>query len=199
MSTPTGHEGRRERRKRQTREALQAAALRLFTERGFDSVTVEDIADAVEVSARTFNRYFPRKEDVVIPDNRERAETLRCALATRPVGEAPLDSVQAAVLAVLESDPQRRAVRLLQARLLTETPALQAQNLQRQQLWAAIVAEHVAERLGVGADDDPRPRLYGLCTVAVMVSARQAWVQVGDPDALGPLVSERFALLGRGL
>ncbi|MCB0993964.1 MAG: TetR family transcriptional regulator [Acidimicrobiales bacterium] len=198
-TTVAESEGRRERKKRETREALQAAALRLFGERGFDAVTVEDIAEAVDVSTRTFNRYFARKEDVVIPDQPERAEALRAALATRPNDEPLLESIIQAVRSVIEHDADRQAVRLLQARLLTLTPALQAQNLQRQQTWASIVADHVASRLGVDPDLDPRPRLYGLSTVAVMVAARQAWVLTDDPGALAGLVSERFALLASGL
>ncbi len=62
------HEGLRERKKRQTREAVRLAAFRLFTENGYPNTTIEQIAEEADVSPRTFFRYFPNKAALLIPD-----------------------------------------------------------------------------------------------------------------------------------
>ena len=76
-----GELGRRERKKLATRRALADAALRLFDQQGFDATTVEQIARVVDVSARTFHRYFERKEDVLFADHAERISNFRALLA----------------------------------------------------------------------------------------------------------------------
>jgi AcrR family transcriptional regulator len=65
-------EGRRERKRRQTRERIEQAAMALFLERGFDATTIEDITEAADVSKRSFFDYFPSKEDVVAPPVRDK-------------------------------------------------------------------------------------------------------------------------------
>ena len=76
---------------------LEAVALRLFEERGFDQVTVDEIASEARISVRTFYRYFPAKEDVLQVKIDRRSEALRAALAARPVDEAPLHSLRLAL------------------------------------------------------------------------------------------------------
>ncbi|HEV8683242.1 MAG TPA: TetR family transcriptional regulator, partial [Actinomycetota bacterium] len=89
-----GTVGLRERKKLRTRAQLTDAALRLFTERGFDGTTIDDIVEAVEVSPRTFFRYFDSKEDVVIGFFDDMGEELRAMLAARPQREPPFTAVR---------------------------------------------------------------------------------------------------------
>lgn len=96
---------------------MEATALAMFLEHGFDSVTVEEIAAAAQISPRTFYRYFPLKEDVLQVRIRRRAAALRGALAERPSAEPLLQSVRLAFEAVLA----------------TEDPALLGQ-------WIAVIA-----------------------------------------------------------
>ena len=76
--------GLRERKKERTSAELTDAAFRLFAERGFDETTIEDIVEQVEVSPRTFFRYFDSKEDVVIGFFDDLGLELRAMLAGRP-------------------------------------------------------------------------------------------------------------------
>ena len=81
--------GRRERKKRETRQALVETAMALFAEQGVDGTTIEQISDGADVSERTFYRYFATKEDVLFADSIERRERFATALATRPEDTGP--------------------------------------------------------------------------------------------------------------
>ncbi len=100
--------GRRERHKKATRQALQAAADRLFADRGYDATTVRDIADAAGVTERTFFRYFAAKEELAIPAALTSLQPFQEAVRGRPPGE---DAVTALRAAVLEMEARLRAAR----------------------------------------------------------------------------------------
>lgn len=100
--------GRREQRKRATRQALQAAADRLFAERGYDATTVRDIADEAGVTERTFFRYFAAKEELAIPAALTSLQPFQEAIRRRPPEE---DAVTALRAAVLEIEARMRASR----------------------------------------------------------------------------------------
>jgi AcrR family transcriptional regulator len=119
-------EGLRERKKRETREAIARAALRLFARRGFDAVTVADIARAAKVSEKTVFNYFPAKEDLVFGAGMQRVAALIDAVRARPEGASivepfrrwtmdhldrvehePVDSITAIPRLVMGSDALR--------------------------------------------------------------------------------------------
>ena len=98
--------GLRERKKRQTRETIAREALLLFQERGFDGVTVADIAAAANIAPRTFFAYFPTKEDVLFAAHEEQLGGLSARLQERPAGETTVDALRDWLAEILKDHDQ---------------------------------------------------------------------------------------------
>jgi AcrR family transcriptional regulator len=138
------HMGLRERKKLQTRRAIAAAALRLFAERGYEETTIADIAQAADVSPRTFFSYFPSKEDVVFAEIDERLAEVREGVAHRPPGETPLESMRRIVFEMIEAIAAAHGeYGAIQIQLILDRPSLQARALKRMN----DTEQHVVERL----------------------------------------------------
>jgi len=187
--------GRRERKKQRTREALEQAAWRLFDKKGYDETTIEDISDAADVSPRTFFRYFESKEAVLFGDWRGQLELVRPVLIGRPTDEALLASLQElAVLSAarMESDPS-----VMEAKRIAKDSRT-VRDYERLVMMPAIedlIAELLAERLGVSVDDDPRPRLFSSVGMAILLAAKRQWVDGGGEGSLVALTREAFDLV----
>ncbi|AYG65089.1 MULTISPECIES: TetR family transcriptional regulator [unclassified Rhizobium] len=157
-------EGRRERKRRQTRERIESVALKLFLERGFDATTIEDITEAADVSKRSFFDYFPSKEDVVTAWQDSFSGELIHAVAAQPPDASLFEVVEAAIHAALRAataDPQRLAL----VALISDTPALRA----RDQLKYVKLERKLADALharGRGGEEE-RFRLSILAAVVV--------------------------------
>jgi AcrR family transcriptional regulator len=94
--------GRRERKKRETSEAIQVAARRLFAAQGYAATTVQQIADEADVSERTLFRYFESKEDLLLPDVVSFFGAVESAIRARPIDETPLTSIFEALTLVTD-------------------------------------------------------------------------------------------------
>ncbi|HZQ77383.1 MAG TPA: TetR family transcriptional regulator [Acidimicrobiia bacterium] len=191
--------GLRERRKRLTAAELEAAALRLFGERGFDAVTVDDIAADADVSRRTFFRYFASKEDVLLADHHVQLARLREAMAARPPGEAILTALRNALLSITGDFEDRREKVILRGRIMRETPSLQARSLVHQKSWEDAMQQMVAERLGVDPVADLRPGVVAATALAAMRVAFNNWLNAGAKGDLIALTAEALDLLDGGL
>ncbi len=194
MVTSPSRLGRRERKKEATRDALVAAAVALFTERGFDATTVEDIAEVADVSARTFHRYFAVKEDVLFADAESRLARFEEALAARPVDETVLESLRNAAYVLADWILDHPELELARHRLVDSSNVVRAHGLRHTNEWARVVAEHSARRLGLGAAD-ALPQLLGACTVAVLRTAGQQWAAHPATD-LARQIDRGFDLIG---
>lgn len=191
--------GLRERRKRLTAAELEAAALRLFGERGFDAVTVDDIAAEADVSRRTFFRYFASKEDVLLADHQVQLARLREAMAARPSGEAVLTALRNALLSITGDFEDRRERVILRGRIMRETPSLQARSLVHQKAWEDAMQQMVADRLGVDPVLDLRPGVVAATALAAMRVAFNNWLNAGATADLIALTAEALDLLDGGL
>ena len=163
-----------------TREELELVALQLFADRGFDSTTVDDVADAAGIGRRTFFRYFASKNDVVWGDWDAALAHFRSALdaipADVPLLEGLKEAVKAFNLLPEGAEPQHR-VRMA---MVLHTPALQAHSTLRYAGWRAVVADHVAVRTGTDAGDFGC-QLLAHKALACCVAAYEHWLQ--DPEA----------------
>ena len=191
-------EGLRERKKRRTKADLEAAALRLFAERGYDAVTVDDIAATADVSARTFFRHFGSKDDVLVSFHRERIARIKEELESRPTGENPLLAVRHAIVATAQDYETEKEDLFLRARVMAETPSLIGRALEIHQQWELVIAEAVADRLGVSIEEDLRPGLVGACAVAALRVASNAWLASEGREHLPTLVDAALMLIVGG-
>src|SRR6188472_4655459 len=103
MQVSTPGEGLRERKKRQTRAAIAEAAMALFLARGFDAVTVADVARAADVSEKTVFNHFPTKEDLVLHGGQERRAALIEAIRARPPGASLVEPFRDATMAFVDT------------------------------------------------------------------------------------------------
>lgn len=193
-------EGLRDRKKAQLREELIATALRLFEEQGFEETTVQQIADAVQVSRRTFHRHFPSKESVVFRHEEDLVAEMLAALARRPRGESALTALRAAVREhLLEGDQELRRrqadnVRRVR-RMLLGNPALRRANFTGAMVRRDALARGFAERAGVAEDDLRAELAAGLCFIAVTVGLDR-WTLGNDHSIAALRTMLDFVLAG---
>ncbi|WP_411078848.1 TetR/AcrR family transcriptional regulator [Streptomyces sp. cmx-18-6] len=178
--------GLRERKKQRTRDALLRAALELFTTQGYERTTVDEIVEAVDVSQRTFFRYFASKEDITFAVQEMVESRFIAELRRRPAGEAPFEAMRRAVLsawnsigeAIEEVIPVDLHMRTYQ--MIESTPSLLAAHMRRGVALENEIALLIAEREGLDVSRDPRPRVAVAAFSGVMRVTGQLWGQGPD-------------------
>jgi AcrR family transcriptional regulator len=187
----------RERKKAKTRKVLADTATELFAEQGFDHTTVEAIAEACEVSPRTFFRYFSSKEDVLFAAGDERLRQLLDAIASRPSGEAPLRSMREAALSLVPEYTSDRAQLITRKRITAETQSLRSRGLERQLGWEDAVTDAFGQRITDAGPATIELRLVASVTTATLRAALHTWLEAGGD--LATLINDAFDRLSRGL
>lgn len=179
--------GLRERKKRRTRDALVRTAHELFVARGYERTTVDEIAESVSVSQRTFFRYFANKEEVALALQRMVQERFLTAVEERPAHETPIQVLGNALdtawdgigEAIREVAPIELYMRMWQ--VIETTPALVAVHLRHSAEQGDRLVTEIARRAGVDPDDDPRPHVLVASFWGVMQLAGRRWAT--GPDA----------------
>lgn len=203
--------GLRERKKQRTRDTLLRTALELFLTQGYERTTVDEIAEAADVSQRTFFRYFAGKEEAVFFPHDLAASHFVDAVRARPHHEAPLEALRQAVLEGWDSIGEALEqvipveLHLRTYRLIESTPVLLATHLRRSAEVEEEVARLIAEREGVDVDSDPRPRVAVALFGGVMRVTERLWSARDDIsvaamheltasylDAVGPALAQKW-------
>ncbi|MGH3445478.1 MAG: TetR family transcriptional regulator [Nocardioidaceae bacterium] len=188
--------GLRERKKLATRRRIKDEALSLAEEHGLDRLTVEAIAAAADVSARTFFNYFACKEEALIGDGEQTASAMLETIRTRPPHETPLQTLHAAItqstmLTAAHLDRDRARAR---QKLVRDNLSLLPRQLAQYATVERTFIDAMAERLGLDPDVDLRPALLAAIAVSVIRVATHRWTAGGSTPLL-ELVDEAFALL----
>ncbi len=196
--------GLRARKKLRTREALVEAAFDLFRNQGFESTTIDEIAEQVELSPRTFFRYFASKEDVVLTLMDQQFAAVYEAFAARPAHEPVLTALRHATVAMMRSceggaagfDADRFDCA---QQLISKNPSIQGRSLELCATRVEELATHIADRMGVDPTTDPRPTLVAAVATTAVQTAMVAWREL-EPDTPASVLAERaLALLEEGV
>jgi AcrR family transcriptional regulator len=146
-------EGLRERKKRQTREVIAQTAMLLFATRGFDAVTVADVARAADVSEKTVFNYFPAKEDLVLHGGEERRAALIEAIRTRPAGTSIVEPFRAGTMEFIDRVRDGSVESIVAARLVAGSKTLRDRLLVGWEQESAALAPVIAAEAGAPEGD----------------------------------------------
>jgi AcrR family transcriptional regulator len=172
---PARPAGLRERKKARTRASIREHALRLFREQGYHATTVEQIAEAAEVSPSTFFRYFPTKEDVVIQDDLD-VITIE-AFERQPAELSPIAAFRAAWAETYAALTEEETARLEETAAMTMAiPELRARSVDELSRTIDVIAEALAARTGRDPGDFAVRNLVG-AVIGVILSATMPWVE----------------------
>ncbi|WP_066373348.1 TetR/AcrR family transcriptional regulator [Herbidospora mongoliensis] len=190
--------GLRERKKAKTRVALIDAALDLFLEQGYETTTIDQIAAAVDVSPRTFFRYFGSKEEVALAPAADAQDVFLSELHDRPETESPFTALahamRGSVALLRDGEPEDKA-RFLKARLVVEaTPTIFAGQMRLMMANEQRILEEVARRRGV---DDLRSQFVtATFTSTIRVGFENCTVeQLSDIDEMTKRLEDTFTLV----
>ncbi len=196
--------GLRERKRRETRAALSLAALRLCFQRGWENVTVADIAAAANVSPRTFRNYFSTKAEAIAAGHLERLLRVADELRTRPATEPMWTAIANSVAAQFQP-PEKRSEALADAkrwqeriRFVITEPAIRGEVLKAAAAAQVALAEAIAERSGTPRGADLYSQVMAAVVIAIVGTIMDRWLRDGPSGPILPLLSEAFALAAAG-
>jgi AcrR family transcriptional regulator len=188
----------RSRARRALRAEITAQALGLFSERGFDAVTADELAEAVGVSRRTLFRLFATKEDIVVAAFDSLGDEAVAALRERPAEEPPWPALRRALGTAVDRLEQRPATFFELHDVIAQTPALRRRVLEQRDGWRAAFAVELAAR-APGAKKKLACELMAAAAIVAFDVATEIWARSAGRRRLSTLLDESFERLGSGL
>jgi AcrR family transcriptional regulator len=165
--TSSSRPGLRERKKQRTHETIARVALELFAERGYEDTTLEDIAEAADVSKRTIFSYYQSKEDILFCDEASIVKEVERTLQQRPPGATTVDALREFLSASPPPDEQV----MLRKRIIGANETLRLSERARFGRIEELLAKSIARDLDAGPDDI-RPVLIAASVTAAFNAAR---------------------------
>jgi AcrR family transcriptional regulator len=188
----------RQRNKARARAEIADSALRLFFDRGFEGVTVDEIVSAAGVSRRTFFRYFDTKEDALLADYPELNARLSEALCATEPAHA-MDAIRAGLHGMADWYIERSDAVLARSKVIRDTTMnVAARNLEFLTQWERDVAHAIANQVGMGASELP-PRTAAAMIVGAFRAALTQWVRSSCGEDLHALTDQALDLIEYGL
>jgi TetR/AcrR family transcriptional regulator, regulator of mycofactocin system len=176
-----------------TRHQLQRIALEMFSARGYDEVTIEELAAAAGISRRTFFRYFSSKADALMADFDADVEKLRSVLAGSDPDLPVMGAIRRAVVTVNRYHADDLARLRQRMQLQHDNPALLANGILHYEAWQAVVAEFAAARLGLAADD-LLPQVIARSVFGAAFAGFMSWL-ADDRGDLSPRLDSALAAM----
>jgi AcrR family transcriptional regulator len=177
------------------RARLAELAIAPLLERGFDAVTIDELAAAAGISRRTFFRYFPTKEELVIGTFDEAGAALLAELEQRAALEPPLKALRSTLDAIFAAFGGRTDRALATLDLIRRTPSLRGHFLLKQEEWTDRMAAILKARMPRGAGAAVRAQLAARVAMAAIDTTLIAWSARPGAD-LRAIASETFDALG---
>ncbi|OHV29797.1 MULTISPECIES: TetR family transcriptional regulator [Pseudofrankia] len=187
-----------DRQRRFAESQIEDAAMALFVERGFDAVTVQEIAEAAGTSSRTFFRYFPTKVDVVRGFHRRLLDRLIRAALARPADEDGVRALRAAFLRTAEMGPAQVERVLRIGQVLTGSAGAAARDIAYETRCADELATFVGSRLPGEAEGGVTSRVVAVSMLATAQAVFASWLAAHGERSLTTLLTEAFDVLDAG-
>jgi len=158
-----------------THAAIERAAFQLFEEHGFEATTIDDIATAVGVGRRTLFRYYPSKNDILWGQFDDGLRGFAATFDATPHDVPVADAIRDAIIAFNDFPESALPQHRQRMQLLLRTPALLAHSELRYAAWRKVVADFVARRHHISADD-LLPALAGRVALSIALTAYEQWL-----------------------
>jgi AcrR family transcriptional regulator len=188
-----------DRKKARVRQTFIEVATRLFLERGFDNVSVDEITEVAEISRSTFFRYFLTKEALVFRNHSERLQRFRDALTGAPAELGPLEAIAHAFVDLSLYYQSRRDELLDEYRIVTTSTYLVTRDIELDFGFERAIAAEIERRMAGAPDARMRSRIFGGALFGVARACLEDWFEGGCREDLAQMGTDALNVFNEGL